>query len=105
MANKALKTARGSARELLVAPLPNNDLLSQSLLVVPVPDGVEPDRALSLIAGALKLAASTAGKDRADLVKLLGGLTQYGDALILPWSTRMIASSSFFDTAKLRRPQ
>ena len=87
------------ARELLVTPVPN-DLLSRSLIVVPVPLDLDPERALVLITGALKLAADTAGsKDRADLTKLLGQLTQYGDRLVLPWQTRMLASSNFFKGA------
>jgi hypothetical protein len=104
MAGKALKAARGPARELLVAPVPN-DLLSRSLVVVPVPADLDPERALSLFIEALKLAAETAGTDRAALMKLRGPLVQYGDALILAWQNRMIESSGFFDTAKLRRPQ
>ncbi len=84
------------ARELLVTPVPN-DLLSRSLVVLPVPESLDPERMLSLLVEALKLAAEQMSKaDRADLAKLQIQLAVYGNRLVLPWQTRMISSAGFF---------
>jgi CRISPR/Cas system-associated protein Csm6 len=78
-------------------PLPDGIEIWAPLIILPLPEDLDPERALSLLIEAVRLSAEHTDKgDRADLAKLQHQLEQYGNKLVLPWQTRMIASAGFF---------